>query len=189
MEDLIKALPGPSEDENFSELKDVILFRAETDSQQLALLGAAYTVADELLPEAVKRRWSAQTQSEESRSGPAESISPFTSTSTEYKDWRRHLQHSFDKLKDHFCRQYVLSFIYSREGKTRLHAGIYLNGKGEDLYWGSDPLPSLPFQVFKLFFSLYFKVYRCYALICSWFLLIAYYVVYLLSSRVFYLFY
>lgn len=146
MEDLIKALPGPSEDENFTELKDVILFRAETDSQQLALLGAAYTIADELLPEAVKRRRTVEIESEELRSGPAESIAPFASTTTEYKDWRRHLQHSFDKLKDHFCRQYVLSFIYSREGKTRLDAKIYLNGKGDDLYWGSDPLPSLPFQ-------------------------------------------
>ncbi|KAK9268135.1 hypothetical protein L1049_010575 [Liquidambar formosana] len=143
---LIKALPGPSEDENLTELKEAILFRAETDSEQLALLGTAYTIADELLPEAVKRHRSAQNESKEAISGPTENIVPFASTTTEYKDWRRHLQHSFDKLRDHFCRQYVLNFIYSREGKTRLDAQIYLTGNGEDLFWDSDPLPSLPFQ-------------------------------------------
>ncbi|KAI7982183.1 Exocyst complex component EXO84C [Camellia lanceoleosa] len=63
----------------------------------------------------------------------------------ELKDWRRHLQHSLDKLRDHFCRQYVLNFIYSRDGEAHLDAQIYLHGKGDDLIWDSN-LPSLPFQ-------------------------------------------
>ncbi|KAI8010560.1 Exocyst complex component EXO84C [Camellia lanceoleosa] len=63
----------------------------------------------------------------------------------ELKDWRRHLQHSLDKLRDHFCRQYVLNFIYSRDGEARLDAQIYLHGKGDDPIWDSN-LPSLPFQ-------------------------------------------
>ncbi|KAF8390921.1 hypothetical protein HHK36_023220 [Tetracentron sinense] len=144
---LIKALPGPSEDDNLMEHKEVIPCRAETDAQQLALLGSAFTVADELLPMAVSRIWSTQNESKEPGSGATENIVPTLSNTIEFKDWRRHLQHSLDKLRDHFCRQYVLNFIYSREGKTRLDARMYLSGKGEHLSWDSGPFPSLPFQV------------------------------------------
>jgi hypothetical protein len=145
MDALIKALPSPSDDDNLTELKETIPFRAETDSEQLAILGIAFTILDELLPNAVMISWKRQNESNEPKSGPTEDV-PSASTTIELKEWKRHLQHSFDKLKDHFCRQYVLSFIYSREGKTRLNARIYLNGDGDDLYWDSDPLPSLPFQ-------------------------------------------
>lgn len=140
---LIKALPGPSEDDNITELKETIPFRAETDSQQLALLGTAFTVADELLPMALSRVWN---EIKEPRSGNSENVVPASGNSTEFKEWRRHLQHSLDKLRDYFCRQYVVNFIYSREGETKLDANIYLKGKGEELIWDSDPLPSLPFQ-------------------------------------------
>lgn len=157
---LIKSLPGPSDDDNLTELKEVIPFRVETDSEQLALLGIAFTILDELLPHAVTEIWSPKNESKEPRS---ENIVPNASITAELKDWKRHLQHSFDKLRDHFCRQYVLSFIYSREGKTRLNAQIYLSGDGEDLYWDSDPLPSLPFQVIViLLFCLLPLVFRCY---------------------------
>jgi hypothetical protein len=147
MDMLFKSLPGPSDDDNLTELKEVIQFRAETDSEQLALLGLAFTILDELLPLAVMRVWSLKNESKELES---ESTVPNASITAELKEWKRNLQHSFDRLRDHFCRQYVLSFIYSREGKTRLNALIYLSGEGEDLYWGSDPLPSLPFQVILL---------------------------------------
>ncbi|KAK9989252.1 hypothetical protein SO802_029491 [Lithocarpus litseifolius] len=143
MDALIKALPSPSDDDNLTELKEVIPFRAETDSEQLAILGIAFTILDELLPNAVMIIWKRQNESNEQKSGPTEDV-PSPNTTTDLKDWRRHLQPSFDKLKDHFCRQYVLSFIYSREGKTRLNARIYLSEDGKD--WDSDSLPSLPFQ-------------------------------------------
>ncbi|KAM4088213.1 hypothetical protein ACB094_07G053700 [Castanea mollissima] len=145
MDALIKALPSPSDDDNLTELKEVIPFRAETDSEQLAILGIAFTILDELLPNALMIIWKRQNESNEQKSGPTEDV-PSPNTTTDLKDWRRHLQPSFDKLKDHFCRQYVLSFIYSREGKTRLNAKIYLSEDGNDLYWDSDSLPSLPFQ-------------------------------------------
>ncbi|KAJ6671899.1 EXOCYST COMPLEX COMPONENT 8 [Salix viminalis] len=48
MDMLFKSLPGPSDDDNLTELKEVIHFRAETDSEQLALLGLAFTILDEL---------------------------------------------------------------------------------------------------------------------------------------------
>ncbi|KAJ7969284.1 exocyst complex component EXO84C [Quillaja saponaria] len=136
MDALIKTLPGPSDDDNLLELKEAVLFRSETDSEQLAILGIAFTILDELLPNAVMTIWKQHNESKEPKSGSTES------TNFELKDWRRHLQHSFDKLRDHFCRQYVLSFIYSREGKTRLNAQIYVGNEDFD----SDPLPSLPFQ-------------------------------------------
>lgn len=146
VETLIKALP-PSEDDTPIEHKEIIHFRAETDAQQLALLGTAFTVADELLPMAVSRTFTIQADNNEGSSGSSESIGSFSLSTIEFKDWRRHLQHSLDKLRDHFCLQYILTFIYSREGNARLDARMYLEGKEDDLFWESDPLPSLPFQV------------------------------------------
>lgn len=148
IETLIKALPGPSEDDSLMESKDSLNFRAETDAQQVALLGSAFTVADELLPMAVLKTFTRKIENKETGGGYNEAIGQnLVISASEYKEWRRHLQHSWDKLRDHFCRQYVLTFIYSREGKARLDARIYLEGKGDDLFWDSDPLPSLPFQV------------------------------------------
>lgn len=156
MDALIRALPGPSDDDNLPELKEVVLFRAETDSEQLAILGIAFTILDELLPNAVLSRWMLQSESKakEPNSGATENVTFNTNASVELKEWRKHLQHSFDKLRDHFCLQYIVTFIYSREGKTRLNAHIYLSDNREDLYWDSDPLPSLPFQVIILIFLL-----------------------------------
>lgn len=147
VDSLIKALPSHSEDDNLTDLKEALPYRAETDSEQLALLGTAYTVADELLPMSVSRILSALNESKEAGTGVGDNIIATSSSTIELKDWRRHLQHSLDKLRDHFCQQYVLSFIYNRDGKTRLAAQIYLTGEGKDLFWDSDPLPSLPFQV------------------------------------------
>nr|KJB66986.1 hypothetical protein B456_010G168900 [Gossypium raimondii] len=141
MDALIRALPGPSDDDSLTELKETIPFRAETDSEQLAILGIAFTIMDELLPSMVVKIWSPKNENQEPGN---ENIVPNASTTAELKDRRRQLQYSFDKLRDHFCRQYVLSFIYSIEGKTRLNAQIYLGGDGEDSQW--DTLPSLPFQ-------------------------------------------
>ncbi|XP_020274800.1 exocyst complex component EXO84C-like [Asparagus officinalis] len=146
VEKLIRALPSSSEDDNLTDPKETTELRAETDAQQLALIGTAFTVADELLPMAVAKIFNPQSENREEGSGP-DCISPVAISSVEYKDWRRHLQHSLDKLRDYFCRQYVLTFIYSREDKARLDARMYLEGKGEDLFWDTDPLPSLPFQV------------------------------------------
>lgn len=57
VDSLIKALPSQSEDDNLTDLKEALPFRVETDSEQLALLGIAYTIADESLPMVVSRIW------------------------------------------------------------------------------------------------------------------------------------
>lgn len=146
MDELIKALPEPSEDDSLMELKEAVPFKAETDSQQLALLGTAFTIAEELLPMVMSSIWSILNESKEAGGGVNDEIAPLMNNMIDYKDWRKQLQHSLDKLRDHFCRQYVLNFIYSRDGPTRPDAHIYLTGEGDDLNWNSDPLPSLPFQ-------------------------------------------
>ncbi|KAL7588658.1 hypothetical protein Lser_V15G35668 [Lactuca serriola] len=55
MDELIKALPEPSEDDNLVELKEAVPVKAETDSQQLSLFGTAITIAEELLPMVMSR--------------------------------------------------------------------------------------------------------------------------------------
>ena len=147
VEVLIKSLTGATEDDNLTDLKEHVPFNAETDSQQLALLGTAFTIVEELLPMVVSRIWNALGESKESGDGLTENAMTPINSSIDPREWRRQLQQSLDKLRDHFCRQYVLSFIYSRDGETRLAAQIYIGGKGKDLLWNSDPLPSLPFQV------------------------------------------
>ncbi|GAU47292.1 hypothetical protein TSUD_94810 [Trifolium subterraneum] len=69
MDALIKSLPGPSDDDNLPELKEAVPFRAETDSEQLAILGIAFTILDELLPNAVLSTWMLQNESKEPNSG------------------------------------------------------------------------------------------------------------------------
>ncbi|CAI9090496.1 OLC1v1025277C1 [Oldenlandia corymbosa var. corymbosa] len=143
---LVKALPSTSEDDNLTDLKDAVPFKAETDSQQFALLGAAFTIAEELLPMVVSKVWNVLIESKEAGSGLPENSMTSANNSLELKDWRRQLQHSLDKLKNYFCLQYIISFIYSRDDNTRLDAKNYIRGEKEDMFWVSDPLPTLPFQ-------------------------------------------
>ncbi|KAF6174528.1 hypothetical protein GIB67_004722 [Kingdonia uniflora] len=51
---------------------------------------------------AVSRIWSGQSELKEPGSGPAKNVGPATSA-IEFKDWKQHLLHSLDKLRDHFC--------------------------------------------------------------------------------------
>ncbi|ESQ35841.1 hypothetical protein EUTSA_v10006875mg [Eutrema salsugineum] len=137
---LIKALPGHADEDGLPELQDnTILARAETDSEQLALLGAAFTILDELLPKSLVKVWNLQIENSGGEGDSSAAL--FSSSAPELKEWKRHMVQAFDKLRNYFCLQFVLSFIYSREGLTRLDALIYLTEIPDDLH-----LPSLPFQ-------------------------------------------
>ncbi|KAF2618794.1 hypothetical protein F2Q68_00040585 [Brassica cretica] len=140
---LIKALPGHADEDGLPELQDhTILTRAETDSEQLALLGAAFTILDELLPKSLVKVWKLEVENGGGDGGDSSSSpSLISSSAPELKEWKRHMVQAFDKLRNYFCLQFVLSFIYSREGLTRLDALIYLTETPDDLH-----LPSLPFQ-------------------------------------------
>ncbi|GLJ21307.1 hypothetical protein SUGI_0391490 [Cryptomeria japonica] len=144
----IRAIPCPSEDENNMDFRDNSNFIwAETEAQQLALLGNASALADELIPLSVSKTWEQQTEIQEdpSKTSPGTS-EQFGSLPKELRDWRRQLQRAVDRLRDHFCRQYVLGLIYSREGSVQLTGSTYLNGRSEDLYWDPDAMPSSSFQ-------------------------------------------
>eukprot|EP01018_Ginkgo_biloba_P030439 Gb_10715 [translate_table: standard] len=145
---LIRAVPCASEDENSMGCRiNSKLGSAETEAQQLALLANATALADELLPRAVSKISRQQIGNlEDPHERASERSTCRTSLLVEHKDWRRHLQRSVDRLRDHICQQYVLGFIYSREGDIQLSANTYLDGKSEDLFWGQKPMPSLPFQ-------------------------------------------
>lgn len=142
----MRAIPCPSEDENSTEFRDNSnLICAETEVQQLALLGNASALADELMPLSVSKFLGQQTENQEGTYKTA-ATEQLASLQVELKDWRRHLQRAADRLRDHFCRQYVLGLIYSREGTVQLTGNTYLNGKSEDLFWDADAMPSSSFQ-------------------------------------------
>ncbi|GAB4829560.1 hypothetical protein Ancab_019231 [Ancistrocladus abbreviatus] len=88
---LIKVLPSPSEDDNLAELREDLPFISETNSQQLALLGVAYTIANELLSTVVSRIWTSQNEIRELRSGLTKSIVPTAGNAMDYKYWKWHL--------------------------------------------------------------------------------------------------
>ena len=139
VESLTKDLPGPTEDDVIVEHKETTESQLDADAQHLVLLGTACSVADELLPAAVSRVFKPKER--------GENKTPTVFSQVEFKDWRRHLQHSLDKLRDHLCRQYVLSFIYSKDEKACFDARLYLTEKANDLFWESNPMPSQPYQV------------------------------------------
>lgn len=140
------AIPCTSEDENSTEFRDNSnLICAETEAQQLALLGNASALADELIPLSISKVLGQQTENQEGTCKTA-ATEQLASLPVELKDWRRHFQRIADRLRDHFCRQYVLGLIYSREGTVQLTGTTYLNGKNEDLFWDADAMPSLSFQ-------------------------------------------
>lgn len=142
----IRAIPCTSEDENSMEYRNNSnLIYAETEAQQLALLGNASALADELMPLTVSNFLGQQTENQEGTCKTS-ATEQLASLPLELKDWRRHLQRAADKLRDHFCRQYVLGLIYSREGTVQLTGNTYLNGKSEDLFWEPDAMPSSSFQ-------------------------------------------
>jgi hypothetical protein len=62
VDSLIKVLPGSSEGDDLVESKEPVEFKAESDAQQLTLIGTAYTVADELLPATVSKFFGMQTE-------------------------------------------------------------------------------------------------------------------------------
>ncbi|GLJ53454.1 hypothetical protein SUGI_1140130 [Cryptomeria japonica] len=149
---LARAMPCLSGDElNIGCSFDSKLNPAKTESQQLALLANATALADELLPRYVSKFSILKGGNLDCPSkGNHMILIRNASHLIECKDWRCHLQHSVDKLRDQFCQQYVLNQIYSTQGDTRLTALRYLNDKSKDLFLDQNPMPSSPFQAWFL---------------------------------------
>ncbi|GFQ04827.1 exocyst complex component exo84c [Phtheirospermum japonicum] len=179
VEILIKSITGPTEDDNLTELKEPIPFKAETDSQQLALLGTAFTIAEELLPMVVSRIWNVLSESKEAGNGGlADNVLPPVNNNVDPKDWRRQLQHSLDKLRDHFCRQYALfgklqqlaavagDVLLGREKiqkvlLARLTETVVMWLSDEQEFWGvleHDSAPLRPLGLQQLVLDMHFTV-------------------------------
>lgn len=157
---MIKSIPILSEDGTIIYPKEPIHFKAKTERQQLALLSSISAIADDLLPMAISKMLSSQGKLKELEDG----MEKFALISKEYRNWRRHVHHSLDKIRVHFCRQHVLRLIYLRKGKAELNAHAYLKLEDDYLIGDLEPLPSLPFQVFYSilfsFSSFFFKLSR-----------------------------
>ncbi|KAK8970195.1 hypothetical protein KSP40_PGU009553 [Platanthera guangdongensis] len=117
---LIKALPGTSEDDNVLEHKDSISFKAETDAEQLALLGTAFTVADELLPMA-----KVHMKKIELKHVPGTEQSFCKNINDLFYDRKKTLSYLYDGLSLHFLQQLVNSYL-SRQGQTRMDQKPYV---------------------------------------------------------------
>ncbi|XP_073392365.1 exocyst complex component EXO84B [Physcomitrium patens] len=157
---LMKAVPSPGEDEEGGAENggDRKVRPAATESQQLALLGNASALADELLPRAASKLVPGGMQTvlsrDDLRSAPRrgrdrdQERNQFGTTANrlpELKDWRRRLQRGVDRLRDHLCRQHVLELIYfSDEPDSQLSPETYLNldNDGGNPNWHQEPMPS-----------------------------------------------
>ncbi|CAK9881462.1 unnamed protein product [Sphagnum jensenii] len=154
---LIKAVPNLDEDEEpgteNSARRKVRL--AVTEGQQLALIGNAAALADELLPRAASKLVPSGLQVV---AGDMQALGHHglkqgqslttTGLTPELKDWKRQLQRAVDRLKDHLCRQLVLHFFFAddAEGDSKLSPTTYLNLDNDSPTWHEDPMPSPMFQ-------------------------------------------
>ncbi|CAM6068273.1 unnamed protein product [Sphagnum tenellum] len=129
---LMKAIPSLDNDEEElgAENTDRRKVRlAITEGQQVAVLGNAAALADELLPRLASK------------------LVPGGLT-PELKDWKRKLQRAVDKLKDHLCKQVVLHFFLAddAEGESKLSPSTYLDMDNDSSTWHEDPNTSPMFQ-------------------------------------------
>lgn len=136
---LIKALPSSNEEDTVHMDDGMKLVSAESEAQQLAVLGNAAALADELLPLSVlKWQESVETYNDGQSSG---------TQSLEQKDWRRRLQRAVDDLRDTICEQHILDLLFDGNENPSLTADLYLCMHDEEAAF-DNPMPSAPFQVF-----------------------------------------
>lgn len=146
---LIKALPDVNGGEGRIHMADdTSVIMAETEAQQLAILGNAAALADELLPQSALKWHQSASNEEQRRQGP-KGFSISGTRSLEQKDWLRHLQRSVDELRNRFCELHILELLFHNNVKPLLTAELYvrLNDNEKDQFWPEDPMPSPPFQV------------------------------------------
>lgn len=134
---LIKALPSSNEEDTVHMDDGMKLVSAESEAQQLAVLGNAAALADELLPLSVlKWQESVETYNDGQSSG---------TQSLEQKDWRRRLQRAVDDLRDTICEQHILDLLFDGNENPSLTADLYLCMHDEEAAF-DNPMPSAPFQ-------------------------------------------
>uniref|UniRef100_A0A0C9QR77 TSA: Wollemia nobilis Ref_Wollemi_Transcript_13085_3076 transcribed RNA sequence n=1 Tax=Wollemia nobilis TaxID=56998 RepID=A0A0C9QR77_9CONI len=143
---LIKALPASDDEDGSLEVSGHKIVRiAETEAQQIALLGNAAALADELLPRAALKLAPLQSSGKED---PRKRSSERQNRLPEQRDWRRRLQRSVDRLRDNFCRQHALDLIFTDDGDAQLSAEKYIeiDATKDGSSWHQDAFPSPIFQ-------------------------------------------
>lgn len=148
---LMQALPRVDEAENGVHGADdgMKLVHADSEAQQLVILGNAAALADDLLPLSVLK-WQESVCMEAYKKERAE-------IQLEQKDWRKRLQRMVDELRDTICEQHVLELLFDEREKLLLTADLYMCVHDEEkaLAWLQHPMPSSPFQaLFKKFHGL-----------------------------------
>ncbi|CAI5457621.1 unnamed protein product [Closterium sp. Yama58-4] len=133
---------------------------AEDEQQQLALLGNASALADDLLPRLAQRLTLAAGEEggggggggrggrKQGGADPDRRLSAGGRNAAEHKEWRRRLQKAVDKLRDVLCSCLVAEFMYGHDGQPILtaHQYLHMDAKMRPTQWALKPLPSPPFQ-------------------------------------------
>ncbi|MCO5547923.1 hypothetical protein L7F22_001378 [Adiantum nelumboides] len=141
---LVRALPHlvEAEDEIHAD-GGMKLIPAESETQQLVILGNAAALADEILPLSVSK-WqdSVCIGAYEHVQQRAEGLL------LEQKDWRKGLQRVVDELRDTICEQHVLELLFDERERPLLTADLYMCTLDEEMapVWLQKPMPSSPFQ-------------------------------------------
>ncbi|GER47986.1 exocyst complex component 84B, partial [Striga asiatica] len=120
----INAFPASFETENLEGSGRKIVNLAETETQQIALLANALSLA-ELLPRAAIKLSSFARNDEKG---------------LKQRELKRRLQRLVEQLRDSFCRQHALDLIFTEDGGVRLNAEMYLcmdDGRGEPEWFPS----------------------------------------------------
>ncbi|CAM6081649.1 unnamed protein product [Calypogeia fissa] len=150
---LMKALPDLQGDEEGTTkpLSNSIVQTADALAQQLALVGNAAALADELLPRAASKLVpSTATKDVRGRRLSDRQAANAAARMPELKDWRRRLQREVDRLRDHFCQYHTLDLIYNPDDvDAQLSNETYLNldlDGLDDAAWQQDPMPSRTMQ-------------------------------------------
>ncbi|CAA0833671.1 Exocyst complex component EXO84A [Striga hermonthica] len=138
---MINAFPASFETENLEGSGRKIVKLAETETQQIALLANALSLADELLPRAATKLSSFTRNDEQGRRSFERNNRP-----PEQRELKRRLQRLVDQLRDSFCRQHALDLIFTEDGGVRLNADMYLcmdDGRGEPEWFPSPVFQEL----------------------------------------------
>lgn len=146
---LMKALPHLNEGGNITHMDDGMkLVSAKSEAQQLAILGNAAALADDLLPSSVlKLQEGARARKESHKHGQDRAVVSGIQL-LEQKDWHRRLQRAVDELRDTICEQHILELLFDENEKPLLTADLYLSLHDDEKVhsWHQDSMPSAPFQ-------------------------------------------
>ncbi|KAL3654162.1 hypothetical protein CASFOL_003843 [Castilleja foliolosa] len=143
---MINAFPASADTENLDGPGRKIVKLAETETQQIAVLANALTLADELLPRAAIKL-----NRIDELARRASSDKP--NRPPEQRELKRRLQRLVDQLRDSFCRQHVLDLIFTEDGGVRLNAEMYLcmdDGRDEPEWFPSPVFQELFVKLTRL---------------------------------------